>query len=221
MTFGSSTATCPTGQHVLFGGFDGGYFGGQGMRRSANNRWTTDAFNVFFELPYWSNPPLSLSSYVYCGYGPVPSKATSTVELRGGAPPSATARCPAGTVVVGGGFAISPHTQITVHALERVAADRWRVLASPFWDSHTELTAIAYCGPGPAPKLVSRALDISGGSGTARATCPVGTQLAFGGGIVTASGAEYAFLQTLRADTRSTWSAGGRGEKVTALAYCR
>jgi hypothetical protein len=210
-----------------FGGFDGGFMGGQGMHRTANNRWTTDAFNILASL----YPPFrsTLASFVYCGYGPVPSKATSTVELGDKAVRGATARCLAGTVVVGGGFAISPHTQVSVRALERVAADRWRVLASPLWISHTELTAIAYCGPGPAPKLVSRTIDTQGPlprtmSGTARATCPVGTTLAFGGAIVTATGSQVIFLETLRAETRSRWSVGGRGGfggRLTALAYCR
>ena len=43
VTFGSSTATCPAGQHVLFGGFDGGE---AGMRRTADNRWTVYSFTV-------------------------------------------------------------------------------------------------------------------------------------------------------------------------------
>ena len=92
-------------------------------------------------------------------------------------------------------------------------------------DRHTvvALTSIAYCGPGPAPKLVSRTIDAVAG-GTARATCPVGTKLAFGGAIVpTGSGPGYPYLQTLRAETRSTWSVGGNagGGNLTALAYCR
>jgi hypothetical protein len=45
--------------------------------------------------------------------------------------------------------------------------------------------------------------------------------LAFGGAIVTAPASEVAFLATLRAETRSTWGVGGRGDKLTALAYCR
>jgi hypothetical protein len=210
---------------VLFGGFDGGLYGGQGMRRTANNRWTVDAFNIL--APPFGPFRVSLTSFVYCGYGPVPSKVTSTVELRGFG--SATARCPAGTVVVAGGFAISPHTKIRVNRLERVAADRWRVSASVFAVSHTALTSIAYCGPGPAPKLVSRTIDTRGPFdrtmvGTARATCPVGTTLAFGGAIVTTTGSQVIFLKTLRAETRSRWSVGGLGGiggRLTALAYCR
>jgi len=229
VTFGSSTATCPTGQHVLFGGFENGV---SGMRRTASNRWTVDAFNVFVLLPEASNTPLSLYSMAYCGYGPVASKATSTVEIRyqsDRASGSATARCPAGTVVVAGGFATTPHTSVIVTGLERVAADLWRVSAYlAVSTTHTALTSIAYCGPGPAPKLVSRTIKTGGATSFVRATCPIGRHLVFGGAVVTGIGGID--LQTLRvpAKTKNTWAVtgyGGEGRrrtgKLTALAYCR
>lgn len=170
-------------------------------------------------------PPIGVSSMVYCGFGPVPSQATSTVEMgyRRRDFGSATARCPAGTVVVAGGFA-STHAVIAVTALERVASDQWRVsgyLPVVFPDTVVGLTSIAYCGPGPAPRVASRAIRAVDG-GTVRAKCPVGTALAFGGAIAAGrEGINITYLKTLRADTRSTWSVGGRGEKLTALAYCR
>jgi hypothetical protein len=223
--FGSSTATCPSGQHVLFGGFKNG----SSMRRTANDRWTAYASNEGF--PPYGSPPISLSSYVYCGYGPVPSKATSTVGSRlipGGADVTATARCPAGTVVVAGGFATPPRTDVDVTDLERVASDLWRV--SGFVPGGRSLTAIAYCGPGPAPKLVSQTVttfDHAGYLGLARATCREGTHLVFGGAIVI--GGVGAAFQTLRvpAKTKDTWAVTGshgetfRGGRLTALAYCR
>jgi hypothetical protein len=231
----SSTATCPAGQHVLFGGFDGSQ-NATGMRRTANDAWTVDAYNVGTLNVYkgFEPGPISVSSFVYCGFGAVPSKATSTVELRypRRAFGSATARCPAGTVVVAGGFASTPGSTLGVTDLERVAADLWRVsgyltfLSTYVGHPVVALTSIAYCGPGPAPKLVSRTIDsfASNGGGTARATCPIGTKLAFGGAIVpTGSGTDYTDLKTLRAETRSTWSVGGNAGdgKLTALAYCR
>ena len=232
MTFGSSTATCPTGQHVLFGGFENV---ATGMHRTANNRWTADGFNVFLDIQSASNTPRSLYSMAYCGRGPVPSKATSTVDIRyrsgRASSGSATARCPAGTVVVAGGFATTPHSVVFVTGLERVAADLWRVSAYVNLNlstTHTALTSIAYCGPGPAPKLVSNTVTTfhhGGGLGLARGTCPAGTHLVFGGAIV--AGLGDPFLQTLRVplNTKDTWAVTGhsgpeRG-KLTALAYCR
>ena len=92
----------------------------------------------------------------------------------------------------------------------------------------TSLTAIAYCGPGPAPKLVSRTVDTGGVTSAVRATCPAGRHLVFGGAILT--GVEDFFLQTLRvpAKTKDAWAVTGYGgdsrldtAKLTALAYCR
>jgi hypothetical protein len=195
-----------------------------GMRRTASNRWTVYGWNVSIFLEGANNSPLSMSSMAYCGYGPVPSKATSTVEIRrregvDEASGSATARCPAGTVVVAGGFATTPNTAVAVTGLERVAADLWRVSAYiPLGITrHAALTSIAYCGPGPAPKLVSRTIKTLT-DGPALAPCPVGKHLAFGGAIVKGGNP---FLETLRARTQSTWSVGGYGGKLTALAYCR
>jgi len=225
---------------VRFGGFDlsqketTGF--ATGMRRTASNAWTVDAYNLGrIVLNEGFQPsPIGVSSFVYCGFGPVPSKATSTVELRypRRSSGSVTARCPAGTVVVAGGFASTPQSTVEVTDLERVAADLWRVsgyltlLSADDGHAVVALTSIAYCGPGPAPKLVSRTIDSSArnGGGTARATCPIGTKLAFGGAIVpTGSQTDFTYLETLRAETRSRWSVGGNvgGGTLTALAYCR
>jgi hypothetical protein len=217
VTFGSSTATCPSGQHVLFGGFKNGL---AGMRRTANNRWTV--YGVNFTPPPAGSAPIGLYSMAYCGYGPVASKATSTVVVRDRSSVyqsgSATARCPAGTVVVAGGFATTPDVAVIVTALERVAADLWRVAAYLGTGTSTALTAIAYCGPGPAPKLVSRTMK-NYVSGPVPATCPTGKRLVFGGAIVTPSPGSV--LQTMRAKNQRTWTVGGIGEAMTALAYCR
>lgn len=246
-SFGSSTAICPTGQHVLFGGFDDPRGLATGMRRTADDRWTVDGWNEGIgagrPVPPPIVPPLRLPSFVYCGNGPVPAKVTSTVEIRyphgrrGQA--SATARCPAGTVVVAGGFVASPRfsivnghvevTEATVTDLERVAADLWRVSAFLAGGTHAALTSIAYCGPGPAPKLVSQTVTSfhhAGYLGLARATCPAGTNLVFGGAVI--NPAADGSLQTLRvpAHTKNSWAVTGNGvvgreKKLTALAYCR
>jgi len=230
-TYVSSTATCPSGQHVLFGGFDGSSPGlATGMRRTASNGWTVDAYNPGNPENGTFEPfPIKVSSMVYCGFGPVPSKATRTVELRypGRVFGSVTARCPAGTVVVAGGFASTPQSDVAVTGLDRVAAGLWRVSAYlPFaFAGHAvvALTSIAYCGPGPAPKLASRTVDDVVVDRTARATCPVGTKLAFGGAIIPFGFEGVGSLKTLSAETRSTWSVSGNADsgKLTALAYCR
>jgi hypothetical protein len=57
-------------------------------------------------------------------------------------------------------------------------------------------------------------------SGPVHATCPAGKRLVFGGAIVTPSDPNT-ILQTMRAKNQSTWTVGGIGEEMTALAYCR
>ena len=69
--FGSSSATCPSGQHVLFGGFSNGV---AGMRRTASNRLTVDGYNL-------GGAPLWLTAFAYCGHGPVATQATGTVKM--------------------------------------------------------------------------------------------------------------------------------------------
>jgi hypothetical protein len=214
-TFGSSSATCPSGEHVLFGGFSNGV---AGMRRTASNRLTVDGFNL-------GNGPLTLTAFAYCGYGPTQTKATGTVKFASAG--TATATCPAGRVVVAGGFAASPHSVVAITRLERVAANRLQVSAYLRYaiTKSTALTAIAYCGTGSAPKLVSHTANLPKGGGDSSAQCPKGTKLIFGG--VIAKGAGYRPLVfSMVAVNQDTWRVRDSTDKhasskLTSLAYCR
>jgi hypothetical protein len=213
--FGSSTATCAPGETVLFGGFSNGV---AGMRRTASNRLTVDGFNL-------GGQPLWLSAFAYCGHGPVPTKATNTVRVTSSG--TATAQCPAGKVVLAGGFASTPRSVIAMTRLERVGTNRLRVSAYLRYGitKRTLLTAIAYCGTGPAPKLVSQTLTLPKGGGQADATCPAGTKLVFGG--VIAKGAGYhPLVFSMAALDQNTWRVRESTDKraaatLTSLAYCR
>ena len=138
-----------------------------------------------------------------------------------------------------GGFATTPRfsivngqvevTEVTVTDLERVSADLWRVSAFLYGGTNAALTSIAYCGPGPAPEVVSQTVtsfNHAGYVGLARATCPASTHLVFGGAVI--DPAADGSLQTLRvpAHTKNTWAVTAAGSsaretKLTALAYCR
>jgi len=213
--FGSSTATCPKGQVVLFGGFSNGV---AGMRRTASNQLTVDGYNL-------GGQPLWLTSFAYCGHGPVSTKATNTVKVSSFG--TATATCPAGKVVVAGGFAATPKSVIAVTRLERVGVNRLRVSAYLRYHitKRTLLTAIAFCGAGPAPKLVFHTETLGKSGGSSQATCPAGTKLTFGG--VTAKGSGYPPLVfAMVAVGQDTWrvrdSTDKRGSStLTSLAYCR
>lgn len=59
----------------------------------------------------------------------------------------AIATCPAGTVVIAGGFDASTAQDIVTFS-EPVAND-WRIIASNFWDTSAQVRAYAMCASGP------------------------------------------------------------------------
>jgi hypothetical protein len=211
--FRSSTVRCPAGQHVLFGGFKNGP---AGMRRITADRWKVDGYNL-------GGAALKLTSYGYCGYGPLATTATKTVRIRTNA--TVTARCPAGKVVVAAGFAARKNTVLAVTRVQRVAVDRLTVSAYLRYGitKSSTLTAIAYCGPGPAPTPVKTQLSLDNSGGRARATCPTGTTLTFGGVIATKkAGSRPPFVFIMRALNQSTWEVSdSTAGKLTSIAYCR
>jgi len=211
--FRSSTAKCPSGQHVLFGGFRNGV---AGMRKTATDRWTVDGFNL-------GGDPLDMTSYAYCAKGPdSATKKTHTVPIRSAA--TARARCPTGTVLVGAGFATRDKTVLAVTRVERIGTDQVSVSAYLRFGitKSSALTAIAYCGPGPAPKLASRTVTVSKRGGRARAKCPRGTTLVFGGVTATHSTSAMPLVLLMQATDKATWDvADTTAGKLTALAYCR
>jgi hypothetical protein len=213
--FGSAAATCPHGQIVLFGGFT---YGVAGMHRTANNQFTVDGFNL-------RGGPLTVTSFAYCGYGAVPTKATKTIAISSAG--TVTATCPPGKVVLAGGFAASRHTVLAVTRLQRIGVNRLLVSAYLRYgiSKHGLLTAIAYCGAGPAPQLVSRTQSFSKDGGNVDATCPAGKTLTFGGVIARASGYPP-LVFSMAAVSQGTWRARVSTDArvpstLTSLAYCR
>ena len=224
-TFGdkSAVASCPGGEHVQFGGYSTTSVPIRGMRRSADNRWTVDATNLTAQGMFTPQAGKA-TSIAYCTSGAVPLKVTRSKRV--GAVGGVTATCPAGTVVLGGGFATSPHSFVGIQDLERIAADQWRVrIATIVGTPRSILTSIAYCGKGPAPKLVRSRVVLSPHTfeRTAVATCAAGNSLMFGGVIE-----DGGYAVRLNAPTSSSWratviagvSVSGQVH-VTALAYCR
>ncbi len=223
----STSATCPATQSAQFGGFGSGGAFVRAMRRSADNRWTV----VGNAPPTYPSSPESriykVTSNVYCGDGPVPLEVSHSKRI--GPSHAVAVTCPAGTFVLAGGFT-SPNQYLIVSALERVASDRWRVEAT--YPRDAILTAIAYCGYGPPPKVVQSRTKLRGdGLKTTAATCPKGSSLVFGGALATIRpttfpSQDWAAVAKMRASTSSRWSAtgmlpnAGRGS-ITALAYCR
>jgi hypothetical protein len=230
---GSVTATCPGRQQVVFGGLVAQFdialeaiVFPTGMGKTAAGKWTATGSSLS------STRGSRLASVAYCG----PAKATittsKTVNVAGHRAGAAVATCPAGTVVVGGGFKTLPFPFFEdVRGLERLTARTWRATILNIGDQRTTVTAIAYCGHGAVPVMRSHSITIkSGRGGTVRATCPRGKVLLFGGEVAAAPGVAdhlpHVFPFSFTAETTTRWAVkgtngGGRGGTLTALAYCR
>ena len=229
----AATAVCPGSEHVAFGGLTGQFSPVNdelvfptGMRESAAGKWTVYGQSVS------TTRGSQLTAVAYCSNAPAPTAVQETVSVAKGHLGRAVAKCPAGTVVVGGGFNTKAFPQVgAVAGLERIAADAWRVSILNIGDGPTTVTAIAYCGAGPAPTAKSAAVLLrSGAIGTAKATCPGGTALLFGGEIASASGLADRLPHVLAFSfapvSNTQWNAsggngGGSPGWITALAYCR
>jgi len=235
---GSATATCPKGEHVSFGGVVAEFkppanasnhplVFPEGMRRTAPDRWTVSGQS--------GTPGIGsrLTSIAYCDRGAVPGTASSTVSVAAHRTGSATATCPAGEVVVGGGYdsgASLHHLELMVR-LERTTPTQWRVILRNIAPRATKITALAYCGSGPAPTVHVATVSMPKNKGaTARASCPANTSIVFGGLIANSprSGIHGADLEAFSwiAATPKQWvvtgfNDGDAGGSLEALAYCR
>ena len=234
---GAATAVCPAGEHVTSGGVIGQFrppvgngpiMFPEGMRRTAGNKWTVYG---------WNNALFTgsrLTAVAYCDHGAVPAVAEQTVALPGGKVATAIAACPAGSVVVGGGYnsASSPgHLEIVVR-LGLLSARQWVVSMGNFRSAGTKLTAIAYCGHGVAPTEAAAAATLGAHKGgTVRVSCPSGTSVLFGGVAASSPGtsskqfADLAPFSWTAADTKqwvvTGYNAGNLAGTLFAVAYCR
>ena len=100
---GSTTATCPKGEHVAFGGVVAQYQPAgpgpkyvlpTGMRRTADDRLTAYGFDNSRATEG------HLTAVAHCDRGNVPTTVEKSELLPGGEGGSVVATCPAGTVVV-------------------------------------------------------------------------------------------------------------------------
>jgi hypothetical protein len=229
---GAVSTKCPAGEKVEFGGLvaqwdplHDAWVLPTGMRRTATGQWSVYGQSLS------SSRGSRLTAVAYCGSaGPV-ATAETTASVAGHTVGSAVARCPAGTVVIAGGFntRAAPHFEI-VKGLERIADDSWRATILNIDSAPTTITAIAYCGGGTAPTLEASQISVARNhGGTARATCPTGMKLVFGGGVVTTGWSDslpHMVPFSFTAETTTRWSVaasnvGSVGGKITALAYCR
>jgi hypothetical protein len=145
---------------------------------------------------------------------------------------TATATCPVGTQVVGGGFSapLVSDTIVVPHTSFRSSAASWTAVGHNRRGTGA-ITAYAYCrntAKNPVSDVAeSFGLTTNGEAKTLSPSCPAGTQL-IGGGFEATSGTggtEFVVLQANFASSPSTWTVTGVNnvpspKTITAHAYC-
>jgi hypothetical protein len=229
---GAVSTNCPSGERVAFGGLvaqwdpaNDSWVLPTGMRRTAIGQWSVYGQSLS------SSHGSRLTAVAYCDSTGPSSVAQTTVSVASHHVGSAVATCPIGTVVVAGGFNTRglPYAEV-MKGLERTTNTTWRATILNIGQQATTITSIAYCGPGPAPTLQAAQIPLaSEHNGTARATCPIGTELVFGGFVETVGWSNtlpHIVPFSWTADNTTRWAVaasngGSVAGTVTSLAYCR
>lgn len=232
-------ARCPGGRFPLGGGMiigtplgpDGeGIYPHSYERLGAQRGWHVSA--VMIDPSPASTATHRVSIEVLCARG-ITGQAIGprkTVFLKSGQTKSVTARCPAKTVLVSGGF---QRTNFRTPGGDYVTESRavgskaWRVTGRAFGDFGGEITAMAYCvhHKGPVLTEVSGSTALAAGQSAVATTptCPRGRRMIAGG--FSANGSPNAFFAGSSLNPDGTASATGFGyfgpaPSFTAYGYC-
>lgn len=156
---GSATATCKRGTKAVSGGYQTAgvdpdefvFMVVDASQRDGGRKWTSSAFSASAS---------SLTSFAYCRDEKVKSRSTSTTLAAGGETDTVTAKCPAGTKVVSGGFE-ADEIDLDAATTPRIINERSRKLGKREWevrsfnnsgDASGELTAQVNCRDAKALK---------------------------------------------------------------------
>ncbi|MFI9560951.1 hypothetical protein [Nonomuraea endophytica] len=178
-------ATCPAGTSVFGGGESNPVSGSVVLTRSVpwRDTWETTVRNNGTSDAY-------VTGYAVCGsgltaYQQVYGSAVSVTP--DGGPATASATCPAGMRILGGGQWISGPLNVSVDAslpLSDSGGDDWFIRVRNHNAEIIGIQPIAICGSGLTTQIVSGAGAVlaPGEYKPATATCPAGTTLLGGGG---------------------------------------
>lgn len=198
-------------------------------RLGAQHGWHINP--VLFDPSVGHTTPRKVTLQVVCGKGLVPpSIPRKTVFIKAGETKTATARCPRGLSLMGGGFQrtnFRGHGGDYVTESRAVGANAWRATGHAFGVYGGELTAIAYCDKSKGPLLteVSASTPLPAGTFATATTpgCPPGQRLTSGG--FSANGSQDTFFAGGSFTEEGTWSASafgffGPAPSLTAYGYC-
>ncbi|MGZ5357559.1 MAG: hypothetical protein ACXWF9_01065 [Solirubrobacterales bacterium] len=158
----SATATCPKGTKAVGGGFAGQFNSTNQMAIEQSYRSSDRSWNAVAHVLEGTS---AVTAYAYCRKT---KKAIEDVAATGTTagvplgPGTATASCPAGTRVIGGGFQATrgPAPQnVTTTETSIPSGNGWTVRAINNVGPSQTLTAHAYCVAGIKPKIVSATIS--------------------------------------------------------------
>lgn len=239
--FGSASVKCPKGKTAVAANVVGqAASAGPQVRintlaRTGRRTVTTEAFNF--------GKPGKLTAIARCETRPASELTSATVPVPAATSTeigeaTATAQCPAGKRIVFGGFrakraADAPdYVFIEVTSATRANGQRWRVHAfNVYSDGSGTVEALAYCGNVGNARARTDTVELGQfETGSARATCPRGTQVGYGGfkkqagtpGQVDLNAIERTGKRRLRiTGTERSYLSPGTTTGLTAIAYCR
>ena len=152
---------------------------------------------------FWVKIIVATPTLIPPAVAPMNSQVFTQVTIASGNVGHATATCPAGSVVVGGGFAAGSNVIVYTHSME---GNGWGVYAKNNSGLSQLLNAYAVClssTAGSSQQILKQITIAAGGVGFGTASCPAGSVVT-GGGF--ASSADYLWVYNSGMDVNG-WSA--------------
>jgi len=203
---GPVTATCPSGEVALSGGWATSPSGGTGVHVYNSSRSGTDGWNIF---AYHVGATL-VNAYVEClanasGATIIQRSASQAFANYGaswdGAYPSTS--CNAGEKMVGSGFAIDPRESLV--SSQPYGSSTWQLsVYGPTSFAGTSATLLVECLTYSAAHISFTPSPNSGGLVSVTAACPSGATASGGGFVLDPNAANSSLIPTMHA-TSSGW----------------
>ena len=212
-------APCGDDRHVTFGGFK------TNTDLTVNHAWSfpNAMAPTGKQVATWSvkaaaefvGKDSKITSIAYCTAGakPLVVRATVTGVVTDADPAIATASCPEGRTLIGGGY--SATGRVIPIGLERVGSNAWQVSLINRESAEIKVTAIAICGKGSKPAAVEQRVLVKEGAatgGTTTAECKSGKKVVFAG-----LRAEWNTISGLNAMPTAWWRPTATTVRATAI----
>jgi len=227
---GSATLTCPQGTRVISGGFDAPTEAFAASNRPLSPRkWLVEVLGV-------TDPVANIHPFAYCSkkLAVTTVAATKAFDPESSLAVRVSARCPRGSVAVGGGWQFNDHSSNNSVWWSRPSGTwrAWQVRA--FSGNATSITAYATCAKERTVHLRLRAHSrpiAANSEGGATVSCRINEELLSGGFGVTpkpdwdnTTGPDLFYSTSERAGKRGWtihgWNYSNVGGNVVAFAVC-